>query len=173
MLANGFSISRDDVWDKLLAERTSNFQDCSSGDKIIGFKNREYYLGEVVRGYRDLNSRDSQYFSIMAKGGKYAGKVLDHGVSVAIEHAVFNVRKGGQVRVRKERRRNVHAFVVGRLVSLLKGGAAVLEGDWIEVTYNPFFTDSFIEKATGRTVASAKTAVLQSGSVFCQGVTFG
>lgn len=141
--------------------------------EIIGFKDRRYNLGDSVRGYRDLNSKDSQFFSIQAKGGKYAGKVLDHGVSVELKDAIFNVRKGGQARVRKERRRNVHAFVEGVLVSVDKGGKASLGDEWVEVTYNPYFTDTFVEKATGKIVLSADKAILQSGSVFCQGVIYG
>ena len=139
---------------------------------LVGYKNRRYQLGVAVRGYRDLNSEGSKFFSIQAKGGQHSGKVLDHGVCVVIVDAVFNVRAGGQARVRKEHRRNVHEFVEGCLLSVAKDALSDLDDQWIEVPYNPFYTDTFIEKATGRTVLAAKQAVLQNGSVFCHAVTF-
>ena len=69
-------------------------------EEIIGFKGRRYELGDSIRGYRDLSSKNSELFSIQAKGGKLSGKVLDHSVSVRIDNAVFNVRAGGQARAR-------------------------------------------------------------------------
>ena len=99
-------------------------------------------------------------------------KVLDHSVSVRIDNAVFNVRAGGQARARKEKRRNVHAFVEGTLSKVLKGEKASLSSEWVEVTYNPFHTDTFIEKTTGRAVVSADIAILQTGSVFCRGLIY-
>ena len=141
-------------------------------EEIIGFKGRRYELGDSIRGYRDLSSKNSELFSIQAKGGKLSGKVLDHSVSVRIDNAVFNVRAGGQARARKEKRRNVHAFVEGTLSKVLKGEKALLSSEWVEVTYNPFHTDTFIEKTTGRAVVSADIAILQTGSVFCRGLIY-
>ncbi len=46
-------------------------------EEIIGFKGRRYELGDSIRGYRDLSSKNSELFSIQAKGGKLSGKVLD------------------------------------------------------------------------------------------------
>jgi hypothetical protein len=163
----------DGTQNDLFCGHTSSPGSNANIEEIVGFKGRKYKLGDAVRGYRDLNSKDSLLFSIQAKGGPLSGTVLDHGVSVTIVDAVFNVRIGGRDRVRRERRRNVHSFVEGQLESVCKDGKTVLPGEWIEVTYNPFYTDTFIEKATGRPVLSAKKAVLQSGSVFCQLVTFG
>lgn len=119
----------------------------SPSDDIIGFKSRKYKLGINVRGYRDLNSKDSQYFSIQA---------------------VFNVRKGGQKKVRQKGTRNVHAFVEGVLTGVSKQDISVLSDNWIEVTYNPFFTDTFIDKASGREVVSAADVILQRGSAWCR-----
>jgi len=139
---------------------------------ITGFKGRLYQLGSRVRGYRDLNSKNSELFSIQAIGGLYGGKVLDHGVSVIILHAKFNVRLGGQQMARKTGRRSVHAFVEGLLSRVEKQNISDMRGCWDEITYNPFYTDTFIEKNSGKEVVSARLAILQQGSVYCQGVTY-
>lgn len=152
-------------------DSVSNFPS-SSPELIIGFKNRKYALGMSVRGYRDLNSKNSELFSIQGKGGPLSGKVLDHSVSVVIENAIFNVRAGGQRRTRVEKRRCVHAFVEGQLAQVKKDKIKTLSNDWIEVTYNPFYTDTFIEKSSARAVFKAKKAILQQGSVWCQGVSY-
>jgi len=152
-------------------ESVSNLP-CSSPELIIGFKDREYTLGMSVRGYRDLNSKNSELFSIQGKGGPLSGKVIDHSVSVAIDDATFNVRAGGQRRTRVEKRRCVHAFVEGQLTQVKKDNITTLDSDWIEVTYNPFYTDTFIEKSSDRAVYKAKKAILQQGSVWCKGLSY-
>tara|TARA_R100001086_G_C11756193_1_gene236794 strand:- start:80 stop:493 length:414 start_codon:yes stop_codon:yes gene_type:complete len=43
------------------------------------------------------------------------GRVVDHRDQVLIHNAEFRVREGGRQRVIKERKKNVHAFVVGTL----------------------------------------------------------
>lgn len=42
-----------------------------------------------------------------------SGLVIDHQPTMVLEQAKFVVRKGGQERVRKEGKKNVHAFAVG------------------------------------------------------------
>ena len=46
-----------------------------------------------------------------------SGLVVDHKDKVVLEIAKFVVRKGGQDRVRKEGKKNVHAFAVGYLAT--------------------------------------------------------
>ena len=70
------------------------------------------------------------------------GKVIDHMPALSMIDVSFHVRNGGKERVRKEGRKNVHAFMVG-YVSMTRGTALVTRGAK-KVTYNPYKYDSFV-----------------------------
>lgn len=70
------------------------------------------------------------------------GKVVDHRIALTMADVRFVVRNGGKERVRREGRKNVHAFIVGR-VTLMKGTACITQGAK-KVTYNPYKHDSFV-----------------------------
>jgi hypothetical protein len=70
------------------------------------------------------------------------GKVIAHREALTITDAKFVVRKGGNERVRDEGRKNVHAFIVGR-VSIGRGTAAIWDGAK-KVTYNPYKHNTFV-----------------------------
>jgi hypothetical protein len=53
----------------------------------------------------------------------------------------FVVRKAGQKRVREERRKNVHAFVVGEIT---EAHPYRMPDNW-RVSYNPFKNDTFMQ----------------------------
>jgi hypothetical protein len=67
------------------------------------------------------------------------------------------VRKGGREKVNLEKRKNVHAFVIGNLVDFCEYPCEQLptdpEGE--VVTYNPYKHDSFVIKATDQPVYQA------------------
>ena len=83
---------------------------------------------------------------------KQDGLVKAHATEVNLYNCRFKISRAGQRRVRKEKRKNVHAGVVG-----------ILEDDFykpcwedypedmmIETTYNPYKNDTFIEKESGK-----------------------
>jgi len=70
------------------------------------------------------------------------GRVIDHRSAITMIDVDFTVRNGGKERVRKEGRKNVHAFIVGR-VSISKGTACITRGAK-KVTYNPYKHDTFV-----------------------------
>lgn len=55
-------------------------------------------------------------WSIVAREGAARGRVVAHVPRAAIADATLVVRDGGRWRVLRERRKNVHAFVRGRLL---------------------------------------------------------
>ena len=75
------------------------------------------------------------------------GLVTDHKQHITLQDAKFVVRKGGQERVRKEGKKNVHAFAVGYIYD--KGGVSIKAKpnvDWDRVKYNPYTDDYFMHK---------------------------
>ena len=83
---------------------------------------------------------------------KQDGLVKAHATELNLYNCRFKINRAGQKRVRKEKRKNVHAGVVG-----------ILEDDFykpcwedypedmmIETTYNPYKNDTFIEKESGK-----------------------
>ena len=79
------------------------------------------------------------------------GRVTDHVNAMTLADAKFTVRKAGQDKVRREGRKNVHAFAVGTIS--LKYGTAVWKGR--TVTYNPYKHDTFVFTDTGEPVTDA------------------
>lgn len=101
------------------------------------YKNRKVNLYKPVYAYRCLNNKDFLY-SIMQNG-----LVVAHTNSILIRDASFIVRPGGLAKVRREQRKNVHAFVKGFLV---ESGMGIGSDKNLpaKITYNPYLNDSFI-----------------------------
>lgn len=95
--------------------------------------------------YFNLNKK---CFSIRRKG-----IVVAHVDKVFVTNALFKVSEAGRRRVLKEKRKNVHAYVVGEICS-----GSVKDG--VEVTYNPYLFENFVTKIEQRPVRSAKSVLL-------------
>jgi len=92
----------------------------------------------------------------------HTGRVIKHTNEVTIYNPKFVVRKAGRLRVLRERKKNVHAFVRGMMVPY----SCVLFAPDLstEVTYNPYKYSSFVMKDTEQPVDKAKIAVLSTNS---------
>jgi len=106
-------------------------------------------VGERVMVYYNLHKKT---FSIQK-----SGIVFFHADYVKLQDVEFRVRKGGREKVNLEKRKNVHAFVIGNLVDFCEYPCEQLptdpEGE--VVTYNPYKHDSFVIKATDQPVYQA------------------
>ena len=89
------------------------------------------------------------------------GIVVGHPTEVCLTNVEFRVREGGRQRVIRERRKNVHAFVIGEVVQGREMGGASLT----RVRYNPYASSQFTTEA-GRPVTSATYAKLTPDGVF-------
>lgn len=77
----------------------------------------------------------------------------------------FRVSKAGQTRARKNKARNVHAYIVcdpNDIVVLEQPNVSVLT----PITYNPFKTDTFIVCATGNEIHSSEYVAATNGRVY-------
>lgn len=89
--------------------------------------------------------------SVKALEGPSKGRVIRHADSIVLCNATFKVSEAGRQRVIRERRKNVHAGVVGDIVIIDKG---ITWGD--PVKYNPYKYSSFVHAVNETPVHSAR-----------------
>lgn len=104
-----------------------------------------------VRAYWNLHRNTFSLQSVET------GRVFEHADDVVLENASFVVRPAGRERVRRERRKNVHAFVVGDWDPL---GSLYPPEEGTHVRYNPYETDGFVD-AMGNQISMADKVVLR------------
>ena len=88
-----------------------------------------------VRVYRNLNNK-----CVSVKQGS---KVECHATNVVLKDCDFIVSEAGQRRVRNEKKKNVHAFIEGYVVSARRS-LELLDFGWDKVHYNPYETDHWL-----------------------------
>jgi hypothetical protein len=98
------------------------------------------FLGKKVMVYYNLHKHT---FSVT-----YDGKVIMHADYVKLGDVEFRVRKGGKEKVRLEKSKNVHAFVIGTLLEYCEYPCFDIPNPSSDkiVTYNPYKHDSFVYK---------------------------
>lgn len=116
------------------------------------------HIGQRVFVYRNVTKR---CYSIRAISGPQKGKVISHANFVQLENCEFKVSEAGRQRVIRERRKNVHAGVVGDLVFGYnynhETGMAVLHSELstsprkhqsllVPIFYNPYDSGRFRTK---------------------------
>lgn len=102
-------------------------------------------------------------FSIKAMEGPNRGRVIHHSKGVRLSDVKFKVSEKGRQRVLTEKRKNVHAGVVGTLIGLFDSTDEV-GGN--RVTYNPYKCDSFVRAETFEPVYVADNATLFDRQVY-------
>ena len=68
------------------------------------------------------------------------GLVINHADIVALDNAKFHVQPAGRAKVRREKRKNVHAYVSGDLAAKQQVDSGILD----EAYYNPYKNDFFV-----------------------------
>jgi hypothetical protein len=112
----------------------------------------EQLHGKHVYVYRNLHNG---LFSVWHKG-----KVLAHVPEIHLENAEFRVRESGRQKVLREKKKNVHAFVVGTVSSQPPESAPSTP-----ITYNPYMHSpdqpgSFVRAVDKTPISHAKHAHL-------------
>ena len=102
-----------------------------------------------IKAYRNL--RNNKWSVIDGKG-----KILFYAESLKIKNVKFVVRPAGNKKVKKEKQKNVHAFVVGELMDIDKN-FRINRLNW--GTYCPYQFDSFVDINHQR-IDEAKVVVL-------------
>jgi hypothetical protein len=89
---------------------------------------------------------------------RHKGKVIEHAQEVTLTDARFHVQQAGRERVLKEKRKNVHAYISGKLKETFWFTQAP-KYIWTakqRVTYNPYKYKNFVNKKTLEPVTSAE-----------------
>lgn len=86
------------------------------------------------------------------------GRVVAHATRVELFEPRFRVGRAGRERVRREHRKNVHAFIYGNLISSwsVEGRPAVGTA-----RYNPYWDDTFVDQ-NGHILRKACLAVCEA-----------
>ena len=87
------------------------------------------------------------------------GRVVAHVDECAVSDAQFVVQEAGRRRVLEEGRKNVHAFVRGNL-SYSDMLWRLPSSNAVAVTYNPYKSNTFVEKETREPIREATIATL-------------
>ena len=98
-------------------------------------------------------------WSIKALSGENKGKVIGHSNYVELKDCKMKVSEAGRQRVIREKQKNVHAGVVGVLVSCDKE----LKCNNQQITYNPYKFSSFVDKVTQEPVFESSRAFMIKG----------
>lgn len=91
--------------------------------------------------YRNLHK---DCWSVKALEGEHKGRVIYHAQNVTLSDCTFKVSKAGRERVLREKRKNVHAGVVGQLGRINVPLSYMPQ--MTAVTYNPYKYESFVRK---------------------------
>ena len=104
------------------------------------------------------NKKVEVYFNLHKKcwSIRQSGASVIHADFVEIKEPQFVVQQGGNARVRREKRKNVHAFVRGYLTERV----GIFPKNQKLVTYNPYKHTSFVERGTDKPICNAEYAVL-------------
>lgn len=112
--------------------------------------NKKGFIGSKVMVYYNLHKHT---FSVTLKG-----KVILHADYVRLRDVEFRVREGGKRKVRVEKNKNVHAFVIGELLDFSQYPCKNIPSEPNNkiVTYNPYKYDSFVYKDSEEPVFKVK-----------------
>jgi hypothetical protein len=78
-------------------------------------------------------------WSVKSLDGPNKGRVVGHVDQCVLQHCTFKVSEAGRQRVLRERRKNVHAGVVGELLATDNVSIDLP----VRVQYNPYLQESF------------------------------
>lgn len=131
--------------------------------------------------YRNLN-RIGHVYSIKSLEGISKGRVIGYAPRIVIDNAQLVVSQAGRERVLRQKRKNVHAGVVGDLVAV-SGWTTRMHNSKVEfkycnektfaqkfplglpITYNPFKYKTFVNKYTELPVWRADRVIFLNENV--------
>lgn len=106
-------------------------------------------LGDRVECYFNLHEH---LYSVRALSGRHKGLVVAHTREIRLSNVTLVVQKAGRERVRREKRKTVHAFVRGTWETFVSDQG-------LGVTYNPYLHESFVMRETGEPIYKADALV--------------
>lgn len=133
--------------------------------------------GLLVDAY--LNLHKPGFLSIRAVEGADKGRVIGYATALELSACTFRVSEAGRQRVLREKRKNVHATVRGRLVSACMDGEVsksmtdmvqeILGAGGAVAYYSPYRTPTFINQQTRQPIYAASKVVIVGKTVASTG----
>jgi hypothetical protein len=119
---------------------------------------KENIIGQKVMVYYNLHK---QTFSVQK-----SGIVVLHADFVKLSDVEFRVRKGGLNKVRKEKVKNVHAFVIGILEDFCEFPCSDIpqDSEGEVISYSPYVNDSFVIKSTQEPIFNGTEVNMVNGT---------
>ena len=107
----------------------------------------------------DPNKKIEVYFNLHKKtwSVRQSGKVIMHTNYIQVKDPQYVVSQKGNERVRREKKKNVHAFVRGYHMSELP----LMPSQVRFVSYNPYKNNSFVIRNTDDSICSSPYAALE------------
>jgi hypothetical protein len=110
-----------------------------------------------VRIYRNLHKK---LYSVQEKvNGRW--KVVEHTNNINLINVTFKVSEAGRQRVIKEKRKNVHAAMIGERFPFIPKSFVYRD----EVSYNPYKSPYFMAKSEDKPLDKAKYVQIIDGKV--------
>lgn len=111
-----------------------------NGNLIVPFKGRTINPDKPVKVYRNLHATcEHDKYSIQQHG-----LIVAHTSQILLRNCRFVINKAGQQRVREQKRKNVHAFIVGKIAGSYGAISDDKRGLDCPITYNPYNNDTFV-----------------------------
>ena len=100
-------------------------------------------------------------WSVKALEGENKGKVIAHRHEVVLRNPQPKVSEAGRQRVLREKKKNVHAGLVGDWLD-----QKCIQPDGDMITYNPYKYTSFVYADAGKPFTGASIAMMQDRKVY-------
>lgn len=126
-------------------------------------KGRKLEKGQKVKVYFNLHKK---CYSV--KDMK-TGLVVAHTSQVVLTGTQYKVSQKGRERVLREKRKNVHAYVIGTFDGVMTGYKTEedIASQYLrEGYYNPYKTETFIDKATGSKLEKSSITVMGRNGIY-------
>jgi len=86
--------------------------------------------------------------------------------TVCLQNVTFRVSKSGRERTLRDKVRNVHAWVIGDLLTSTPSQNPPKNVQWKQARYNPYQTETFVDTVSGNEVHSAHAAYMVGSKVY-------
>lgn len=116
----------------------------ANDNQLTAFKGRKLNKKKPVLVYRNLN-RKGKVYSLLQNG-----LVVAYATAICLVDCEFIVRKAGCEKVKKEKRKNVHAFIKGTVSGSCMGTTAKRNDLPVTVSYNPYENSTFMGNTCGK-----------------------
>lgn len=118
------------------------------------------------KGYRVYRNLHKGNYTVQGWVDCVGWRKIDEGETIVAEDVGFRVYTNGRNKVREERSKNVHAFVLCSAYEAYGDDEIVVDDDLRRVTYNPYTMDSFQYADDGSEVGYTEMLVLTMHGVF-------